>query len=135
MQPTIVDSCEACPFYHTLDESCWFFFAAGLDKRRIENPKVIPEFCPLEDTEVEFENNIQSQGYNMTEKQIKWLSVLMASPAGVLLIVTNILLVRWGLAWWQILLIFFLFLVSGIWGAAVITAEIEALKENGYEQK
>jgi hypothetical protein len=71
----------------------------------------------------------------MTEKQIKWLSVLMASPAGVLLIVTNILLVRWGLAWWQILLIFFLFLVSGIWGAAVITAEIEALKENGYEQK
>lgn len=53
MKPTIVDMCEMCPFYHTLDESCWFFVAAGLDKRHVENPAVIPEFCPLEDTEVE----------------------------------------------------------------------------------
>jgi hypothetical protein len=55
MKPTIVDMCEMCPFYHTLDESCWFFVAAGLDKRVIEDPTVIPELCPLEDTEVELE--------------------------------------------------------------------------------
>jgi hypothetical protein len=53
MQPTIVDMCEMCPFYSTLHQACQFFVKAGLDERAVENPKVIPEFCPLEDTEVE----------------------------------------------------------------------------------
>ena len=71
----------------------------------------------------------------MTEKQIKWLSVLLASPAAAILFGINVLLWRWGLTWWQIFLIFFLFLISGVWLEAVVTAELEMLKENGYGQK
>jgi ABC-type dipeptide/oligopeptide/nickel transport system permease subunit len=71
----------------------------------------------------------------MTERMIKLISVLMASPVYIMMIVVNLLLARWGLVWWQILLVFILFFLSGIWFAAVIDAEMLTLKENGYGQK
>ena len=71
----------------------------------------------------------------MTERQIRWFSVFMATPVYVVLIIVSILLAQWGLAWWQILLVFLLFSLSGTWFAAVIDAEMQTLKENGYYGK
>ena len=71
----------------------------------------------------------------MTAKQIKWASFFIASPSIVVMAVVNALLIRWGLAWWQIMMAGFLSFFAGMWVILVVSAESGMLKENGYEEK
>ena len=65
----------------------------------------------------------------MTEKQIKWVSFLIASPIILIILILNAFLLWWGLTWWQALLADFVPLFCGMWVMLVMQAESDMLKK------